>query len=386
MTSQLIIVGGFLGAGKTTAIVSVATMLRSQAVRVAILINDQGQCLIDGELIRKHGIPVAEMPTGCFCSNFDALLTAVEKLEHEFTPEVILAEPVGFCADLNATVIVPLEYLYRTRIFVRPLTVVVDARRLLAFLRESEERLLTDDLAYLFARQIEEAEFVLLSKCDLIQEGERAFLQNWLRSCLPGVEVLPISDQPGSAQAAWVDRLQLPRPAVASPHPLLDLDYMRYARACTRLAWLNLGGTLTSTRKKSAQHWADALLAALVRALEAADLSVIHVKLFVEEAPGEGYRQLIVGSAFGPNPVTIHWQQRSDSLLAAGGRWLLNARVAGDPTVVEPLSIAVLRRSYAGVLAQIEALASFKPSLPQPQYRYIAGEPPDFQLRYRQHV
>ena len=52
------------------------------------------------------------MAGSCFCCNFNALTSTVERLGEGQLPDVILAEPVGSCTDLVATVIRPLTEVY----------------------------------------------------------------------------------------------------------------------------------------------------------------------------------------------------------------------------------------------------------------------------------
>jgi len=65
---HLIIVGGFLGAGKTTLILAAA--LADRGLRSAIILNDQGESLADTELARASGFAAGEVTGGCFCCRF----------------------------------------------------------------------------------------------------------------------------------------------------------------------------------------------------------------------------------------------------------------------------------------------------------------------------
>jgi hypothetical protein len=47
---------------------------------------------------------VGEVAGACFCCNFNELTSTVEQLGSDQRPEIILAEPVGSCTDLVATV------------------------------------------------------------------------------------------------------------------------------------------------------------------------------------------------------------------------------------------------------------------------------------------
>src|SRR5437867_3608699 len=133
MVPRLILLGGFLGAGKTTTLLRAAELLCRRGLSVGMVTNDQGSELVDTALGRVRGVPVAEVPAGCFCCRFDGLLAATNQLAAEVAPDVILAEPVGSCTDLAATVLRPLQRLHAARFRLAPLSVAIDGTRLLRF-------------------------------------------------------------------------------------------------------------------------------------------------------------------------------------------------------------------------------------------------------------
>ena len=71
------IIGGFLGAGKTSAIRELARLLCDRGERVAIVTNDQGRALVDTELVRPSAAWVREIGGGCFCCRFEELEAAL---------------------------------------------------------------------------------------------------------------------------------------------------------------------------------------------------------------------------------------------------------------------------------------------------------------------
>ena len=85
------------------------------------------------------------------------------------TPDVIFAESVGSCADLVATVIKPMLQLHSSSLKPTSFSVYVDSRllrlRLLGNLLP-----FTDDVIYIFEKQIEEAGLVVINKIDLLSE------------------------------------------------------------------------------------------------------------------------------------------------------------------------------------------------------------------------
>jgi G3E family GTPase len=63
----VVVVGGFLGAGKTTLLLAAAKELGRQGIRSAIILNDQGESLVDSEFAELQGSIHAEVTGGCFC-------------------------------------------------------------------------------------------------------------------------------------------------------------------------------------------------------------------------------------------------------------------------------------------------------------------------------
>lgn len=127
-TRRFILVGGFLGAGKTTLINRFKRYLSDNELKVGLVTNDQGQGLMDTDSARASAPDgVEEITGGCFCCRLDELVGAVRKLDDSSRPDVIVAEPVGSCTDLMATVILPLERIYELPFALSPLSVIGDA-------------------------------------------------------------------------------------------------------------------------------------------------------------------------------------------------------------------------------------------------------------------
>src|SRR5262245_29230510 len=132
---RFVMLGGFLGAGKTTALARLARHYLARGQRVALVTNDQAQDLVDTNSLRAQGFAVAEVPGACFCCRFDDLMGRVEGLAAGERPDVILAEPVGSCTDLVATVVQPLKDLYGDRFEVAPYAVLFKPSHGLRILR-----------------------------------------------------------------------------------------------------------------------------------------------------------------------------------------------------------------------------------------------------------
>ncbi|MCZ6650210.1 MAG: cobalamin biosynthesis protein P47K, partial [Acidobacteria bacterium] len=127
--ARYIMLGGFLGAGKTTAVAALGRRLEKEGLRVGLITNDQSTGLVDSAVLRSHGFSVEEIAGGCFCCRFDSLSEAAERLTRATRPHVFIAEPVGSCTDLVATVSYPLRRIYGHRFSIAPLSVMVDPAR-----------------------------------------------------------------------------------------------------------------------------------------------------------------------------------------------------------------------------------------------------------------
>jgi len=332
-TPDLVLVGGFLGAGKTSLILAAARVLQGRGKRAAAILNDQGEDLVDTELAGRRGVPAGQVTGGCFCCRFGELVEAAERMRaHD--PDVIFAEAVGSCTDITATTIRPLMRDYGENFRVAPFTVVVDPRA----------RYDDPELRFLFEAQIAEADLVVLSKSDL----------GWGGEVLDGRAV---SARTGEGVAEWLDAV-LGGGLVAGTHPIA-VDYEKYARAEAALAWLNCRVAVQCRNALSPAMLVGPLLDRLDAALTAAAIQIVHLKLLDESDAG----YLKAAMCFnGQEPVV---EGMLDASPARRHELLLNLRALGDPAVLR----AIVEREFGGMPGRVEwkGMQSFRPAPPRPQ-------------------
>ncbi len=366
MVIRFIALSGFLGAGKTTTLVAAAQALEQRGRRVAVVTNDQGTDLVDTRLVRSRLDEVAEVTGGCFCCRFEDLVKVVEELITGGDVDVVIAEAVGSCTDLQATVVRPLRKFYGDRFVVAPLATVVDPLRFRAFARAAERGEPESDLSYLFSRQLREADVLAVNKVDLVRPDMREAVVAQLRQVNPNATVVPYSAKTGDGVAdllaAWDQE--------ASQASDLEIDYDRYAAAEAQLAWLNQEVTIdAATDGFSPSDWARVVLTHIAEAMRAAGAEVGHVKLTVESA-GSLTKMSITGTGTTPS---VDLEAR-EALRTA--RANINARVACEPAVLDAvvLDAVTAADSATGARSRVADADSFKPSYPRPVHRLAANE------------
>ena len=95
MPVPILLVAGFLGAGKTTVVNHL--LAHAEGRRIAAVVNDFGDINIDAELIAGASDGVVNLSNGCICCSLesDLLRTLASLLRRESRPEFIVIETSG---------------------------------------------------------------------------------------------------------------------------------------------------------------------------------------------------------------------------------------------------------------------------------------------------
>src|SRR3989442_2273331 len=169
--ARYLMIGGFLGAGKTTSVVRLAERLTKQGLHVGLITNDQGSELVDTAMLRSQGFATEEIPGGCFCCRFNSLVDAANKLTEQSRPDVFIAEPVGSCTDLVATVTYPLRRLYGEHFTVAAVSVLADSILAMRVFGLDKGGGFSEKVLYIYKKQLEEADLIVISKCELLDDN-----------------------------------------------------------------------------------------------------------------------------------------------------------------------------------------------------------------------
>ncbi len=367
-SARYIMIGGFLGAGKSTAIARLASRLADRGLRVGLITNDQGNRLVDTLNLSARGFDVEEIPGGCFCCRFDSLMQAAENLSRETRPDVFIAEPVGSCTDLVASVSYPLRRIYGDQFRVAPLSVLVDPRRARRVLGLSDERGFSEKVTYIYLKQLEEASMIVINKCDLLDDGEFDALAQALRARFPQAEVLGASAREGTGLDTWFDAVWERDMPLGETMPL---DYRIYAEGEALLGWLNASLKLKATELQDGDQLLQNLARAVQLRLNSLNIEIAHFKMTLDPHDGSGEIAVLnlVGSEYRPEFT----MSLVDPLQT--GDLIVNLRAEGEPAQLQAvLNDAIAACQTPGIQWELEHLECFKPGEPKPIYRMAHAE------------
>ena len=360
--TRFLMIGGFLGAGKTTAIARLAQHYTDQGLRVGLVTNDQAFGLVDTHSLRAQGFEVGEVPGACFCCKFDDLVETAATLGAARQPDIILTEPVGSCTDLVATVLEPLRHLFGDQYALGPLAVLCKPEHGRKILSGSGGGF-SPQAAYIFTKQLEEANLVVLNKIDRLTPSEQDELLGLLTERFPQKQILATSGSTGAGYSALITALATDPARQEQP---LEIDYDTYAAGEAALGWLN--GSVHFSR--SDPLWQlDALALDLVthfsHAVLATEMEPGHVKVLASSGQATAVANWVAADA--PVELSI-----ASGLLVHEADILINVRVQGDPDELAKL----LRHSITSAAEQqnlayqIGDWQHFRPAAPEPVHRY----------------
>ena len=359
MKPRIAIIGGFLGAGKTTLITRMAKSLIKDGKKVGIIMNDQGTDLVDSQYSCQQDLDTCDVQGGCFCCRFPDFMNDAEGLIRKSKPDIIIAEPVGSCTDLLATVIGPLKVVYAEAFSVAPLLIVMDASRAIT------EGLTRETLrGYLRHHQIEEAEYVVLSKVDLVKSSQVKEITLVIGEINPAAKVIPYS----SVNGKGFDKVQavVDSKKTSSRAPK-DIDYDTYAKAEAELGWYNGKVEFVAESKVDAYDLNTKVLRRIASDYVPSDIA--HAKVMIV-SESNAVKMSMVGSDLSVDGV------RGSRNAKGKTEMFVNARIASVP---EKLRESV-RKAVNSTLKESGLVAMefkddcFSPSPPRPFYRITKKE------------
>ncbi|MCG8586714.1 MAG: cobalamin biosynthesis protein P47K, partial [Pirellulales bacterium] len=346
---------------KTTTLARLATHYIQRGNRVGLVTNDQAYGLVDTASLRAQGFHVGEVPGACFCCKFDDLVDTVAQLSADERPDVIIVEPVGSCTDLVATVIEPLRHFHGDRYRIAPMVTLVKPEHGLKILRDGSG--FSPKAAYIFLKQIEEADVAAINKIDKLSNSDREELKDLVAARFPDLKLMALSALSGEGFDELVEVLDADRRDVVRT---MDVDYDTYAEGEAELGWLNCAVTVAA-EENNAFNLDELVLDVLRRIssrLHDSNDEPAHIKIMAQSGPDFAIGNLVDSDSTGELSV-------ASGIETSGAELLINARVAGDPEQLaavarDELLAAVKARQLNAVMGEQQ---HFRPARPVPTHR-----------------
>ena len=355
---HLILIGGFLGAGKTTAMVAFAHWLADQGIRAGFITNDQGTNLVDTRLLQFCGMVTEEIAGGCFCCRFNELVGATQRLRAVLRPDVFVAEAVGSCTDLAATVSYPMRRLLGDSCTIAPLSVLVDPIRARRAVGLDPGEIFSGNIQYIYRKQLQEADIIVIAKGDLLASPALEELHAALRREFPQAEVLVVSSRAGTGLDAWFRRVVFDE---QRPRAVMAVDYDRYADGEARLGWLNASVHVGSTAPADGNVLLEQVAGGLQRRLRAGQAAIAHLKMTLHAGDEMAAINLVRDDVVAELGVRM-------TAFVTDATLTVNLRAESAPEVLEHL----LRQTVAAIehwQLQVLHLEAFRPGRPEPTHR-----------------
>ncbi len=363
---KFVLVGGFLGAGKTTLIGALAKLYAARGKRVGIITNDQADGLVDTQNLRSQGFDVGEVAGACFCCSFNDLVSTAEGIIEREIPDVLLAEPVGSCTDLVATVIMPLQERLGDRFDLAPFGVLLKpshALRLLAEDADAKRGGFSPQAEYIFHKQLEEADYLLITRSDQLSEQQIDSLKHLLAKAAPGVPVFAVSAPSRDGLDNVIDCIE--DESIAGRR-LLEIDYDIYAEGEAELGWVNLSARLLEVSSAiDLDHLASGLVSKIASKVTDAGGEIAHVKVSVLGGDCQAVANVV------SNDLQVDVGLAAKRSVIGDLQIVINSRVAIDPKKLEEIchdAVVEVTSSYDATL-ELGLSHALRPGRPVPTFR-----------------
>lgn len=180
MAVPILLVAGFLGAGKTTLVNRLLTNPNGE--RIAAIVNDFGAIDIDAALLGDVSGDVVSLKNGCICCTLqgDLLRTIANVMRRAETPDLIVIETSGVSdpAEIVRSLLDPVIFKAAA---LDTVVTLVDAAHI-----GGHDDLMDDPL---WQSQIRAGDFVILNKLDLVDDDTRTRLLARLHRLKPARSV-----------------------------------------------------------------------------------------------------------------------------------------------------------------------------------------------------
>lgn len=318
--TQLILVGGFLGAGKTTILKQTAARLKKQGKAVGLITNDQATDLVDTTVLQGSGDAVEEVSGSCFCCNFNGFADAIDAVTEAIGDGgVVVADPARLQKILDGT--------HATA-------------------------------SYIMSKQFDESDIILINKIDTLSEASQGDLLRQTAERWPKSKVMLASAKEGEGLAQWLEAVTKAQPVGAN---LAEVDYDIYADGEAAYGWLNATYTFGESDgdyKAAAANF----LQMLGNDLSQAGAAIGHVK-FLLQTKGYQYFGNLTGEA---DTATLSREAAEADAVTL----TVNARAEVGLDALQKIVLKAIDKAFDAFTPVDTSIRTLIPGRPNPTYHY----------------
>jgi len=196
---KIIVIGGFLGSGKTTALVRIGTYYSSLGKSVGIIVNEVGEVGIDGDVISQYGLETKEITAGCICCSLKVSLRATLLLMIDnYNPDIIIIESTG----------VAYPGAIRDEVMLMNLPMDYDMAPLLTLFDGSRFKQILKEIKNFASQQLAQAEVIAVSKADIVDASTLPIVMAAAQQINPKAEIITLSSKDPTSIARLIDVLE----------------------------------------------------------------------------------------------------------------------------------------------------------------------------------
>jgi hypothetical protein len=251
-----------------------------------------------------------------------------------------------------------------------PLSVLVDPVRAEQVFGMREGRRFSEKVLYIWRKQVEEADIVVVAKADLLDAKPRETLRLRLASEFPGKPIVEVSVKTGAGVREWFELIESTEPGAAKA---MDVDYDVYADGEAMLGWLN--ATVQIDAKEDLDS--NALLRALAESMKKALLHAEIAHLKMTFSPDDSLAGEIAALSVVRSDIVPELNIKLDAPVRSG-QLIVNCRAEGSPDDLRAAleaGVEEVRKFFSGISAKIDHVEQFRPGRPTPTHRLQTPEP-----------
>lgn len=288
------VVSGFLGAGKTTTMIALAEHMNRSYGETAIIANDLGANLVDTSLTQTSGCTVTEIANGCICYQMDNVVDQLRRLRDKDGAIFVMSDIPGCGVGALDHVYHTLASEHSDEFTLAPFTVIVDPERLRMIMPEKADINLPEELVYLLQLQLEEADLVVLNKCDLLEDADIDRYVDFLHTAVPDIPVMCISAKERTGIAELADFVTTHSTALKN---FSVRNNREFEMAEAKLTWYNrrLFMKTNSGDKIDMNAVVEGIIEGIRMGLIEKKRNVPHLKTFATSGNGDFNKASLIG-------------------------------------------------------------------------------------------